>query len=99
MLDGFNEQFVETDEARILVRTKGIGKPVVLIHGYPQTGFAGTASPPFWRSGSGDRPRSEGLRRQSGPDNAGTAYSKRAMARDIAAVLDALVRSGRRSSI
>ncbi len=93
MLDGFNEQFVETDEARILVRTKGIGKPVVLIHGYPQTGVCWHRIAPVlaqqFRVIIPDL-RGYGGSRGPAPDNAGTAYSKHAMARDIAAVLDAL---------
>ena len=93
MLNGFDEQFIETGEARIRLRMKGRGRPVVLIHGYPQTGACWHKLAPAlserFRVIIPDL-RGYGESRGPTPDAAGTAYSKRAMAKDIAAVLDAL---------
>ena len=38
MLDTFTRQLIKTSGAEILVRSAGAGEPLVLLHGYPQTG-------------------------------------------------------------
>jgi haloacetate dehalogenase len=93
MLEGFDAIEVDTGEARIFVRRAGSGAPVVLLHGFPETHLMWRDVAPrlaerftivcadlrgYGRSGCPD----------SGADHA--AYAKRAMARDIAAVMERL---------
>jgi len=90
---GFDAQRVETDEAVIHVRIGGSGPPLLLLHGFPETGamwdavasrLAGSFTvvcPDLRGYGASSRPA-------SGPDHA--AYSKRAMARDQVQVMEQL---------
>ncbi len=90
MFEGFEERKIEGAGASIHVRVGGSGPPVLLLHGYPQThaiwhGVAPrlaerftTVCPDLRGYGRSDRPA-------SGPDAA--AYSKRAMAADMVAVM------------
>jgi haloacetate dehalogenase len=93
MLDGFETAEVDTGETTIFVRWFGTGPPVLLLHGFPQTHL-------MWR---GVAPRLarrftvvcadlRGYGRSgcpaSAPDHA--PYAKRAMARDMVAVMERL---------
>src|SRR3989441_1356993 len=93
MLEGFEAAEVQTGEASIFVRRSGSGPPILLLHGFPQTHLMWRSVAPilarhftvvcadlrgYGRSGC---PR-------SAPDHA--PYSKRAMARDMVAVMERL---------
>jgi haloacetate dehalogenase len=93
MMDDFATAEVETGETRIFVRASGSGSPILLLHGFPQTHL-------MWR---GVAPRLarhftvvcadlRGYGRSgcpaSRPDHA--PYAKRAMARDMVAVMERL---------
>ncbi|MBO0662273.1 alpha/beta hydrolase [Jiella sp. MQZ9-1] len=93
MLKGFAEQVVSGDGADIFCRLGGEGSPLLLLHGYPETGA-------MWAP-IADRlakrfslviPDLRGYGRSSVPDNDAEnhAYSKRQMARDMVAVMAAL---------
>ncbi|WAJ27736.1 alpha/beta fold hydrolase [Antarcticirhabdus aurantiaca] len=95
MFEGFEERFVDGDGAAIFCRIAGSGPPLLLLHGYPQTGamwaeaavrLAGhfTVVVADLRGyGRSDTPRDREKRNHS-------SYSKRAMARDMVAVMSHL---------
>ena len=86
MLDTFTRQFIKTSGADILVRSAGVGEPLVLLHGYPQTGV-------MWHRVANQLARNffvvcpdlRGYGDSSKPDSGWRhePYSKRAMAQDI----------------
>jgi haloacetate dehalogenase len=91
MMDNFTAVEVDTGETTIFTRTAGEGPPLLLLHGFPQTHVMWRNTAPFLarkfkvvcadlrgygRSGCPD----------STPDHA--PYSKRAMARDMVAVME-----------
>src|SRR4051812_48202506 len=93
MMDGFQSADIETPETKIFVRWSGSGAPILLLHGFPQTHLMWRKVAPllannftvicadlrgYGRSGCP----------ASSPDHA--PYSKRAMARDMVAVMDQL---------
>lgn len=90
MFEGFEAQFVLAEELSLFVRTRGHGPPVLLLHGFPETHLMWHAIAPALSenhtvvcadlrgSGSSDKPRSN-------PEH--EPYSKRAMARDFAALM------------
>src|SRR5204862_796880 len=93
MLDDFDTAEVQTGETTIFVRRSGSGPPILLLHGFPQTHLMWRSVAPilarhftvicadlrgYGRSGC---PR-------SAPDH--EPYSKRAMARDMVAVMERL---------
>lgn len=90
---GFDSRFVETGEARIFCRIGGEGPPLVLLHGYPQTHV-------IWHKVAGALaehftlviPDLRGYGWSSLPEEADdhATMSKRAMARDIVAVMEKL---------
>jgi len=93
MLDTFTRQFIKTAGAEILVRSAGVGEPLVLLHGYPQTGVmwsrvASQLANDFFvvcpdLRGYGDSSKPDaGLNHEM--------YSKRAMAQDIIDVMQNL---------
>lgn len=93
MFDGFEERRIDTGEAEIFLRVGGSGPAVVLLHGYPETHACWHKVAP----GLAERftvicPDLRGYGRSRGPepDAANERYSKRAMARDVVAVLDTL---------
>jgi pimeloyl-ACP methyl ester carboxylesterase len=90
---GFAEQTIKGDGADIFVRTGGSGNPLLLIHGFPQTGA-------MWHKIAQQLaehffvviPDIRGYGRSSKPANTAdnVAYSKRAMANDLIAVMERL---------
>jgi haloacetate dehalogenase len=93
MLDGFDSSEVPTGETTIFVRRSGSGPPLLLLHGFPETHL-------MWRSVAPLLSRRftvvcadlRGYGRSgcpaSAPDHA--PYAKRAMARDMVAVMERL---------
>jgi haloacetate dehalogenase len=90
ILEGFEAQDIDTGEATIHTRVAGDGPPVVLLHGYPQTGAMWHAVAPALAQ---DRtvvvPDLRGYGASSKPETTEDhePYSKRAMARDVVAVM------------
>jgi haloacetate dehalogenase len=104
-MDGFTAATIETAEAGIFVRMHGSGPPVLLLHGFPETHLMWRGVAPLLARrhtvvcadlrgyGSSSCPA-------SAPDHA--PYAKRALARDMVAVMEQLgfVRfRGRRDTI
>lgn len=90
---GFDDCMIDGDGARIFVRTGGTGPALLLLHGFPQTGaiwhkIAGELSQRF----SLVIPDLRGYGRSDKPANdaENLAYSKRAMANDLVAVMRSL---------
>jgi haloacetate dehalogenase len=90
ILEGFEAQDIDTGEATIHTRVAGDGPPVILLHGYPQTGAMWHAVAPALAQ---DRtvvvPDLRGYGASSKPETTEDhePYSKRAMARDVVAVM------------
>ncbi|MBP0616257.1 alpha/beta fold hydrolase [Jiella mangrovi] len=93
MFDGFTTRIIPGEGADIFCRIGGDGPPLLLIHGYPQTGamWAPIAERLAERF-SLVIPDLRGYGRSSVPQNdaENLAYSKRQMGRDMAAVMSAL---------
>ena len=93
MLDGFDAAEVQTGETSIFVRRSGSGPPILLLHGFPQTHV-------MWRSVAPMLARRftvicadlRGYGRSGCPISAAdhAPYAKRAMARDMVAVMERL---------
>jgi haloacetate dehalogenase len=93
MFEGFETRDVATAETTIHVRTGGIGPPLLLLHGYPQShvmwhrvapalaGHFSVVCPDLRGYGDSDKPASD-------PEHA--VYSKRSTANDMVAVMAAL---------
>jgi haloacetate dehalogenase len=93
MFDGFIRRFVDTPEARICIRTGGSGPPVLLLHGHPQTHVMWHhIAPRLARHHTVICADLRGYGDSSKPatDERHEPYSKRAMARDMVAVMSAL---------
>src|ERR671935_868474 len=93
MFEDFAHEFVPTDQGRIAVRRAGTGPPVLLLHGFPQTHVAWHRVAPRLAKRftvvAADLPgygESEG----PAPDSSHEGYSKRAMARTLVSVMQAL---------
>ncbi|MGN9778404.1 alpha/beta fold hydrolase [Micromonospora sp. H33] len=93
MFDGFTLEEIDVGEVRLRVRHGGSGPPVVLLHGHPRTHATWHRVAPRLA----DRhtvicPDLRGYGRSSKPPTTPdhTPYSKRAMARDVVGLLDAL---------
>jgi len=90
VFDGFELSMVNTGEATLRVRRGGAGPPVLLLHGHPQTHVMWHAVAPLLAErftvvcpdlrGYGDSSKPE-----TTPDH--EPYSKRAMARDVVALM------------
>ena len=94
MFEGFSERTIDTGEARVFVRHHPGGAPVVLLHGHPRTSATWHRVAPLLvqRGFAVICPDLRGYGRSRGPDptpDHGGA-SKRAMARDIVAVVERL---------
>lgn len=93
LFPGFTERTIRTSGATIHLETGGEGPPVLLLHGYPEThAMWHKVAPELARDytvvcpdlrGYGDSSKPRGL-----PDHAN--YSKRAMAKDMVQVMEAL---------
>jgi haloacetate dehalogenase len=92
-IPGFTERRIDTGEAEIFARVGGAGPPLVCLHGFPQTHVAWRkVAPRLAERFTVVLPDLRGYGASSIPpsDPAHEAYSKRAMARDVAAVMRAL---------
>jgi haloacetate dehalogenase len=94
MLDGFEAATVQTGETEIFVRRGGSGRPVLLLHGFPQTHLMWRGVAPLL-AGRGFTVVCADLRGYgrsgcpaSAPDHA--PYAKRALARDMVAAIERL---------
>ena len=93
MIDGFTQSYAQCGDVRLSVHRAGHGTPLILLHGYPQNhhcweSIAPTLAehfdviiPDLRGYGDSDAPAD---------DADHTTYSKRQMAADIAALMDAL---------
>jgi haloacetate dehalogenase len=93
MLDSLETSQIETGETTIFVRWSGSGSPLLLLHGFPQTHLmwrdvAPRLSRHFTVVCADLRGYGQSGCPVSSPDHA--PYSKRAMARDMVAVMDRL---------
>jgi haloacetate dehalogenase len=93
MFDGFETTEIDTGETRIFVRRAGAGAPVLLLHGFPQThlmwrGVAPLLARRFTVVCADLRGYGSSGCPASAPDHA--PYAKRAMARDMVAVMERL---------
>jgi haloacetate dehalogenase len=90
---GFTGRRIATGETEIFARVGGSGPPLVCLHGYPQTHVTWRKVAPALAERYtvvliDSRGYGDSAVVPSGPDHA--AYGKRAMARDVAAVMSAL---------
>jgi haloacetate dehalogenase len=93
MFDGFDETTIDTGEAAIHVRRGGSGPPLLLLHGYPQTGLMWHAVAPLLSEAfTLVIPDLRGYGQSSKPPTTVDhwPYTKRAMARDQVAVMRSL---------
>ncbi|MBU3731446.1 MAG: alpha/beta hydrolase [Beijerinckiaceae bacterium] len=88
---GFESRFFETSGARIHVRMGGKGPPLVLLHGFPQTGVEWhRVAPQLAQHFTLIIPDLRGYGFSSAPKGDAALYSKRAMGSDVIAILDQL---------
>lgn len=93
MFEGFALEEIDVGEVRLRVRHGGSGPPVVLLHGHPRTHATWhRVAPLLAREHTVICPDLRGYGGSSKPpsDPGHTAYAKRAMARDVVGLLDAL---------
>ncbi|MFG3104938.1 alpha/beta fold hydrolase [Streptomyces sp. NPDC048182] len=94
MFEGFEETFIDTGEAGILVRHGGDGPPVLLLHGHPRTSATWHRVAPLLvaQGFSVVCPDLRGYGRSRGPAPTAdhSAHSKRAVAGDMVRVMRAL---------
>jgi haloacetate dehalogenase len=93
MLDGFDERRIATAGAELYVRVGGAGPPLVCLHGYPQSHITWRkVAPALAERYTVVLPdlRGYGASEIVASDDAHLAYGKRAMARDIIALMSAL---------
>lgn len=93
MLDGFETAEIDTGETNIFVRWSGSGRPLLLLHGFPQTHLMWReVAPRLARHFTVVCPDLRGYGRSacpaSTPDHA--PYAKRALARDMVSVMERL---------
>ncbi|WP_217177083.1 alpha/beta hydrolase [Streptomyces sp. AC495_CC817] len=90
MFEGFTTTCVDTGEARIFVRIRGRGEPVVLLHGHPRTSATWHRVAPLLvaRGFTVICPDLRGYGRSTGPHPTAdhSAHSKRAVANDVLTV-------------
>ncbi len=89
MFDGFDEARVPLDDATLHVRTAGDGPPLLLLHGYPQTGAAwARVAPALADEFAIVVPDLRGYGASEGPtDPAAVDYAKRTLAGDAVALM------------
>ena len=93
MLDGFKTETVAANGTEIFVRSAGAGDPVLLIHGFPQTGDCWhKIAPALAEQFTVIIPdlRGYGASGKPAPGADHAAHSKREMARDLVALMAAL---------
>jgi len=93
MLDGFSERRIATGEAELYAQIGGSGPPLVCLHGYPQSHLTWRKVAPILAERYTvvlPDLRGYGASEIVASDAAHLAYSKRAMARDIVALMSAL---------
>lgn len=93
MLDGFRTEMIATSGTEIFVRSAGSGDPVLLIHGFPQTGACWhKIAPQLAEKFTVIVPdlRGYGASGKPAPSPDHAAHSKRAMARDLVELMAAL---------
>ncbi len=93
MFEGFERRWIDTGETTIHCRLGGVGPPLLLLHGFPQSHVMWHALAPALARrftvvaadlrGYGDSAKPPG-------DTAHHAYAKRTMARDMVALMDRL---------
>src|SRR4051794_12580284 len=93
MFEGFKLEMIDTGEAVIRVRHGGSGPPLLLLHGHPQTHamwhkIAPRLARDFTVVAADLRGYGESSKPPTTPDH--EPYSKRAMARDVVALMRAL---------
>src|ERR1700722_19337046 len=92
-IPGFGDRRIDTGDAEIFARVGGSGPPIVCLHGFPQTHVAWRKVAPLLAERfTVVLPDLRGYGASSIPasDPTHEPYSKRAMARDIVAVMCAL---------
>ncbi|MFB6168743.1 MAG: alpha/beta fold hydrolase [Haloferacaceae archaeon] len=89
MFDGFDDRRVALDDATIHVRTAGDGPPLLLLHGYPQTGAAwARVAPDLADEFSVVVPDLRGYGASEGPaDPSAVDYAKRTLAHDAVGLM------------
>ena len=93
LFSGFDSHWIGTEAGRIFARRKGKGPPLVLLHGFPQTlACWHRIAPALAETHSVVCMDLRGYGWSSAPrgDPAHEVYSKRAMGRDVVAVMEAL---------
>jgi haloacetate dehalogenase len=93
MFEGFTPQQIQTSGALINLRVGGSGPPLLLLHGYPQSHVMWhKVAPELARHFTVVAPDLRGYGDSSKPDGGfdHAGYSKRAMAQDMAELMDAL---------
>jgi haloacetate dehalogenase len=93
MLDEFDERRITLADAEIYLRSGGAGPPLLLLHGYPQThAIWHRVAPRLAQAFTLVMPDLRGYGQSKGPpaDAEHRNYSKRAMAKDMVAVMAAL---------
>ena len=93
LFPGFETGTASTDETEIYYRIGGSGPPLLLLHGYPQTGATWhKVAPAFAKHFCCVVPDLRGYGRSSVPesDEAHEAYSKRTMAADVVQLMTGL---------
>lgn len=92
-IEGFTEERVVLDEVTLSVHRAGAGKPLVLLHGYPQNHMCwAQVAPEFAKRFQVIVPDFRGYGTSDAPpdDADHTVYSKRRMAQDVVELLDRL---------
>lgn len=93
LFPGFASHWIDTETGRIFARSGGSGPPIVLLHGFPQTHACfHRVAPALARTHSVVCMDLRGYGWSSAPkgDPAHETYSKRAMGRDVVAVMEKL---------
>ena len=93
MFEGFTEQVIPTTESSVFARVGGSGPPILLLHGYPQTGACWQAvAPALAERFTVMVPDLRGYGRSGKPasDDVHMPYSKRAMATELVEAMSAL---------
>ncbi|MBL1406961.1 MAG: alpha/beta hydrolase [Rhizobiales bacterium] len=91
--EGFDEKFVDVPRGKVFCRIKGEGIPILLLHGYPQTSAMWhRVAPSLAKNYTVICADLTGYGRSPKPltDADHLAYSKREMAKDLVAMMDAL---------